>query len=122
MKLINNFFHIIDVEEREDALCCRTSLNAEHEVYKAHFPGNPVTPGVCLLQMAEEILENQYGRNLKLDTAVNIRFKSKITPSDSPIFDFSKVTFDEHEAKARLVVRDETTQFVSMSLKYKVIA
>ena len=26
-------------------------LNPEHPVYEGHFPGNPVVPGVCQVQM-----------------------------------------------------------------------
>ena len=57
MKLENDFFTIeniisVDGEPREVEL----NLNTSHWVYDAHFPGNPVTPGVCLVQMAAEIL------------------------------------------------------------------
>jgi len=121
MKLINNFFQIIEVERKVDSLYCKTSLNTDHDIYKVHFPGNPVTPGVCLFQMAEEILEQVYRRDLKLDTATNIRFKNKVSPDDTPIFDFGKVTFGGPEAKVLLTVRDESRQFVTMSLKFKVI-
>ena len=31
-------------------------LNPDHLIYKAHFPGQPVTPGVCILQMIRELL------------------------------------------------------------------
>lgn len=119
MKLINDFFHILDAERHDDALLCKVSLNPDHDIYRVHFPGNPVTPGVCLLQMATEILEHHYGRRLRLDTALNIRFKNRITPDLLPTFDFNKVHFEASEAKARLTIRDAETHFVTMSLKYK---
>ena len=26
-------------------------------IYQAHFPGEPITPGVCIVQMAKELIE-----------------------------------------------------------------
>ena len=31
---------------------CTLTLNAEHPIFKGHFPNNPVTPGVCMMQIA----------------------------------------------------------------------
>ena len=56
MKLINDFFEIVSKESGEGTLKCKVRLHPEHFIYQAHFPGNPVTPGVCLVQMAAEIL------------------------------------------------------------------
>ena len=60
MKLINDFFEVIALTPSEGELRCKVKFNPEHFIYKAHFPGNPVTPGVCLVQMAAEILGEQY--------------------------------------------------------------
>lgn len=121
MKLINDFFRITDTNIQDETVSYKVALNPEHYIYGAHFPGNPVTPGVCLLQMATEILEHHYSKRLKLDTAVNIRFKNPVLPADETVFDFTKISFEADEAKVRLTVKNDTKQFVTMSLKYKVI-
>ena len=34
----------------------RVRLDASHPVYRGHFPGHPVLPGVCTLQLVRECL------------------------------------------------------------------
>lgn len=46
----------------EDRLAFRVRLDAAHPVYAGHFPGNPVLPGVCTLQIVRECLERGTGR------------------------------------------------------------
>ena len=45
--MLNNTFYIIRKRtDTEGGIDYRVSLNASHVIYEAHFPGNPVTPGV----------------------------------------------------------------------------
>ena len=60
-------------------------LLPESPVYKGHFPGYPITPGVCLVEMALEALgqmADQVGHDgpLKLVAAKNIKFTSPVFP------------------------------------------
>lgn len=121
MKLIDDFFHITETASQDGLLTCNIALNPEHYIYGVHFPGNPVTPGVFLLQMATEILEHHYGKRLKLDTAVNIRFKNPVLPQDELVYEFTKISFEDNQTKVRLIVKNEMRQFLSMSLKYNMI-
>ena len=34
---------------------CTLTLNAEHPIFKGHFPNNPVTPGVCMMQIVKNL-------------------------------------------------------------------
>ena len=47
MRLINDLFEVVSTKQGEDNYQCQVKFNPEHRIYKAHFPGNPVTPGVC---------------------------------------------------------------------------
>ena len=81
-------------------------LLPESPVYKGHFPGYPITPGVCLVEMALEAIgqmANQVGhdggkvghdekemtdqvghdgKNVKLVAAKNIKFTSPVIPEE----------------------------------------
>ncbi len=46
MKLLNNFFTIVGGNES----CVHIRLHTTHPVFRAHFPGNPITPGACIVQ------------------------------------------------------------------------
>ncbi len=118
MKLINDFFEVIALTPSEGELRCKVKFNPEHFIYKAHFPGNPVTPGVCLVQMAAEILGEQYHKTFMLSQLKNIRFKKIVEPGDEPTFVFTKLVFDETQFSAQVSIEDEEAQYVKMSLLY----
>lgn len=118
MKLINDFFEIVSKESAEGTLKCKVKLHPEHFIYQAHFPGNPVTPGVCLVQMAAEILGEAYQENLMLSLLKNIKFKKIVRPEDEPTFVFTKVVKDNETLSANVSIEDEESQYVKMSLQY----
>ena len=121
MKLINDFYQIIATEESEGKSVYKVKLNAAHDIYSVHFPGNPVTPGVCLVQMATEILEQKFDKKFVLSTAVNIKFKRLVAPTDEPSFVFSKMVTEDDLLKTFISIEDEQGQFVKMSLQFKTI-
>lgn len=50
-------------------------LLPESPVYAAHFPGYPITPGVCILQMALECM------GVRLVGAKDLKFTTPVLPS-----------------------------------------
>lgn len=86
-------------------------LNAAHPVYAAHFPGNPITPGVCLVQVLGELLQRQTGHALELSKIVNMKFVSPLTPAETPLLtvDFASVTTagDSIHAKGTITANDQ---------------
>jgi 3-hydroxyacyl-[acyl-carrier-protein] dehydratase len=59
------------------------TLNPAHDIFKGHFPGQPVVPGVCMMQMVKEVLENYLGKKMQLVKADNIKFLSFIDPGQN---------------------------------------
>lgn len=59
-------------------------LNPKHPVYQGHFPNQPITPGVCMLQITKEICESITGEKLFMTSASNIRFTAIINPNVHP--------------------------------------
>ena len=55
------YYHILSSEITTDAGVFRVALNADCEVYQGHFPGEPVCPGVCNIQMIKECTEQCLG-------------------------------------------------------------
>jgi 3-hydroxyacyl-[acyl-carrier-protein] dehydratase len=121
MKLINDLFEVVSTKQCDDSYQCQVKFNPEHRIYKAHFPGNPVTPGVCLMQMGEEMLEEKYGKLLQLSVVKTIRFKKIVGPHDIPVYTFTKEVLDQDMLSVDITVSDETGESVKMSLQYKVL-
>lgn len=55
MQLRDHLYHITAREQQDDKAIYHIALQADHVIYKAHFPGQPITPGVVILQMAAEL-------------------------------------------------------------------
>lgn len=81
--LLNSFS--LDGENIEASII----LNKEHPVFEGHFPGNPILPGVCTLQIARELIQEAVGKNLMLSRAVNIKYLGFISPVTDPEVVFS---------------------------------
>ena len=57
MELKNSLYQITGKETNGTAVSYDLQLDASHVIYQAHFPGEPITPGVCIIQIAKELLE-----------------------------------------------------------------
>ncbi len=80
MILLNDFYSILHQESAAGSVKANVSINKSHKIFDGHFPGLPVVPGVCMVQMVREILEVSVKKTLKIETADNIKFLSVIDP------------------------------------------
>lgn len=83
MKLLNSYFNIIESTVTEDGLTGKfiVSLNGNHPVYEGHFPGEPVCPGVCSMQMVKECAAQMCGKKLTFIYLKQYRLLSVMTPA-----------------------------------------
>lgn len=96
MKLKNELYKITEKDITATEACYDIELNPEHFIYKAHFPGEPITPGVCIIQIAQELLEDTLGKALQIVKVKNVKFLSVITPrqTTSVSYRIGKITED----------------------------
>jgi 3-hydroxyacyl-[acyl-carrier-protein] dehydratase len=78
--LIGNFFSISQIQTHQGSIEAVIEINPTHQIFEGHFPGQPVVPGVCMLQMVKEILESSMKKKLILLHADHIKFLSMIDP------------------------------------------
>lgn len=82
------------VEKLDDSTCSVT-LNPDSIVYKAHFPGTPITPGVCMLAMARIGAGSLLNRGLKITDVHNVKFVNVLSPNDTIKVSISYSALDE---------------------------
>ena len=85
MKLRDNLYSISDVQQAPESVTYSILLNKDCIIYQAHFPSMPITPGVCIVQIAEELLAQHLGRNLQLTSIRNAKFLSILKPTDHAV-------------------------------------
>lgn len=85
--LLNGLYTIKQIlqEGSNNKLSILIHLNPSHEIFKGHFPGNPILPGVCIIQILKEILMHQSGNKLILSNASSIKYLSLINPDVNSI-------------------------------------
>ena len=83
--LLNDFFEIIGQEETENTLNTTIIIRANHRIFEGHFPDRPITPGVCIMQIAKEILMQRTQHNLLMVESSNIKFLKPIDPRENDI-------------------------------------
>jgi 3-hydroxyacyl-[acyl-carrier-protein] dehydratase len=84
MKLQNSLYTIVSEQTVGTAIRYDIRLDATHQIYQAHFPGEPITPGVCIIQIAKELLEEQTRRSMMIEKVKNVKFLSIISPVQTP--------------------------------------
>lgn len=84
--LMNDFYQISQVTSGDDSIEGTIHFNATHPIFQGHFPGQPVVPGVCTMQLVKEIMEWQRKQPMQLTDAPQVKFLQLITPEMTPQF------------------------------------
>ncbi len=129
MKLKNNLYKIISKEEVNSIFNYTVELNPSCVIYQAHFPGEPITPGVCIVQIGKEVIEDllleqsSASRRLEIIKAKNIKFLSVISPNETPILTYQvrKLGFsdDNMTIETQIVVNSDDKSMAKISLVMK---
>ena len=89
MRLLDEMFHVVSHGHTKTVL----RMDPGHPIYGLHFPGQPITPGVCIVQMLAELLERHTGCQLELSKIVNLKFLHTLSPNPTSS-DFNLITVD----------------------------
>lgn len=120
MQFLDNLLISQSLTETENGFTAILRCNPEHLIYQAHFPGNPITPGASLLQIACELLQRKQGRPLFLKASKNVKYLNVLVPAEGKevCFTFSNLVENETECKAQVVIADEASVYTKMSLTF----
>ena len=82
--LRDDFYTVHDVSKNEHELICKIVFNPDHAIFKGHFPDHPVVPGVCMMELVKELLQDQLGEKLMLANSDTVKFLQLIVPGNEP--------------------------------------
>ena len=80
--LKDDFFTVSSVQKENNSFKIVLELNAIHKIFQGHFPGQPVVPGACMMQMVKEVTEIILGKKVQLTKADNLKFLQLINPNE----------------------------------------
>ncbi|MDR1553770.1 MAG: hypothetical protein LBS69_09965 [Prevotellaceae bacterium] len=120
MILKDKFFTIEKQNLANDKAYFRIKWNVENSIYKAHFPNNPITPGVCLIQTAVELFSILKGIDFNIKTLKNVKFTAPVNPLEFPETDFLfEFAENENAWQIKALVKENETVFAKMSMILK---
>jgi 3-hydroxyacyl-[acyl-carrier-protein] dehydratase len=118
MLLKDKFYTVLhreDLSTNEAVFLC--SLNPDCDVYRGHFPGKPVSPGVCNIEMIRECAEMLTEKDLFISTIKQCRLTAVVSPAICPKVDVSvKVAFaeDGESCSVEAHIRDERQTYMEL--------
>ncbi len=119
--ILTDFYTLENYQKNDDGnFLANIKLNENHEIFKGHFPGNPVTPGVCMMQIVKELTEEFTGKKLSLKSASNVKFMAIINPYETPNLQLQlTVSETDEEVKVKNTTSFGETIALKLSATYK---
>jgi 3-hydroxyacyl-[acyl-carrier-protein] dehydratase len=62
----------------------RITFDPAHEIFKGHFPGQSIVPGVCLISIVKNMAGFIAKKDLVLKLGNNIKFLNIVDPKEHP--------------------------------------
>nr|WP_317630678.1 3-hydroxyacyl-ACP dehydratase [uncultured Flavobacterium sp.] len=120
--LFPTFYKVTNTQQIDDfKYKFEISLNPNHEIFKGHFPNNPVTPGVCMMQIIKELTQDICEVNLQLIQSNNIKFMALINPEINPDLVLElDITKSETEVKVKNTTFFGETTALKLSSVYQI--
>ena len=119
--LINNFFKIIERTQENERAIFIIELNKNHPIYEGHFPGSPIVPGVCSIEIMKECAEFYLNTSLYYDSIEQCKFLSPIDPVKTAFLTISLqiISLNENEYSISGTILNQLTHCVSIKSKVK---
>ena len=83
--VVGSIFKVASMEFTPSQIRAVVEINSSHDIFKGHFPGQPVLPGVCMLQLIKELVEKADQQKYDLSEADNLKFLSVVDPNNNKV-------------------------------------
>jgi 3-hydroxyacyl-[acyl-carrier-protein] dehydratase len=83
----NLLFKISKLAHQEGNISAVLDINKNCDIFNGHFPGHPIVPGACMLQIVKEVLETALIASLRLKKADHLKFMAMIDPENTQAVD-----------------------------------
>lgn len=116
--LKDEFFKITGSAKNESGVVTYSvTLNPNHPIFSGHFPGNPISPGVCNIGMIKACAEHELGYGLLLGNIKQCKFKHLITPTEHPDLDIVLDMEEMENGNVKLNAKITKGDIVFMEMK-----
>ena len=119
--LKNKLFYIDSLEQGDDLIRSAIHIDETHPIFQGHFPGQPVLPGVCMLEMLKEVIEEAYASSFQLETASSVKFLTMFAPPQftSAVFEIKPIVYAGNQLTINATLKFEQHVFLKINGIYK---
>lgn len=83
--IMEKLYRIASIEHAGNRINARIVLDPGAEIFKGHFPGQPVLPGVCSVQMIGDILSGVFGTEIFINEVSSCKYLKIVDPVKEPV-------------------------------------
>lgn len=80
--MFQNLYSIDNESLLDGFFSYRISFNTDHQIFKVHFPGTPITPGACQVEIIRQLVASYLRKDVQIIEVKNIKFLKIISPLD----------------------------------------
>jgi len=80
--LLNKLYKIVDQQTDMNNVKTTIVFDPDHDIFKGHFPEQPIVPGVCMIQLVSELMQSAIGVRLRIIEGENIKFLNVVDPRE----------------------------------------
>ena len=77
-------------------------IPVNHPCFPGHFPGQPILPGVLLLERVMSLAQASTGKSLNECTVVNVKFLAVVAPGDALDVQLTATNLNEYKFTVRI--------------------
>ena len=117
--VFSNTISFGNTSQTEAGSVIELSILESSPVFKGHFPGNPILPGVVMLSIVKQAVKRSLGFDVQLASASNLKYLAFINPIATPsIFLNLELEQLEEDIKVNATLFFEDTIFFKMKGSY----
>lgn len=120
--MFQNSLYRIDTVDRGDY---SVSFDGHHRIFASHFPGKPVLPGACIIEMTRQMASDYFGSSLDIIRCRMVKFLKMIEPEEvsSAVFSFGTIEDKPDTVRISTIVRsdDSSIIFARLDMEYRKI-
>ena len=90
------------IESNPVLYTARVEIPMDHPCFPGHFPGQPIFPGVLLLERVMSLAQTSIGKSLKECTVYNVKFLAAVAPGDALDVQLVPTNLNEYKFTVRI--------------------
>ena len=113
---MKDLYEISQIVKQQNDFKATITINPAHEIFAGHFPGQPVVPGVFLVEILASSVTEIIGKQLIIKEASNLKFLQVIDPEvhGSVLLDGSIVIVSDGNYRVDATIRLGEVLFTKM--------